>query len=107
MRDYANSNFADLRGHVLADALPALARSIDLVDAAVVLMPQAIGLGRMLHHVVRIVAVLVLATVGLGRREVHRDTGVERLPVVAAIARLEDAAARHAQIEMLRIARVD
>ena len=46
------------------------------------------------------------AGVGIGQ-EVRRDALVQRLPARAAVGRLEDAARRHADVEVLRIARVD
>jgi hypothetical protein len=53
-------------------------------------------------HAVGIMAVLGV----LDRQEVRRDALVERLPVRAAVDALEDAAAREAGVEVVRVARV-
>ena len=73
------------------------------VDAAVVLLVQAVGPQRMQAHAVRIVAEL---GVGIGE-EVAVAARVERLPVGAAVGALEHAAARQPDVEVRGVARVD
>ena len=90
-------------GIALADALPAPRRAIEAVDAAVVLLIEPVGLQRMLHHAVRIVAE---GDVRIGQ-EVGRDALVERRPVAPAIGRLEHPADRDRQYRCRGIARID
>jgi len=71
----------------------------------VVLDPQHVGRRRALHHAVRILDVLIL--LAFGRHEIGLHAGRRQLPARAAVARLPDAAARHRDGDMLRVARVD
>ena len=73
-------------------------RSVEPVDAAVVLLVQPVGLLRVEADGVRVVAVL---RVRVGQ-EVGRAARVERRPVVAAVDGLEHAAAGQPEVEVLR-----
>ena len=53
-------------------------------------------------------AVRVVAELGIRiRHEIGAHAAVERLPVGAGVGRLEDAAARHPDVQVLRVARID
>jgi hypothetical protein len=103
VQDHRETDVADRFRHLLADPLPALARALEPVDPAVVLVIEDVGLDRGDAQAVHVVAVL---RVGIGQ-EVGGDALVERLPARAAVGRFEDAARRHADVQMLRVARVD
>src|SRR5439155_7859297 len=88
---------------VLADALPAARAVVAGEDAAVVLLPQPIGRGRARSDEMWIVAPLGL---GVGQVVVEH-AAVAAAPALAAVARLELACRRHADIEVVPVARVD
>ena len=97
------ADVADVAGHVVADPHPGGVRSVEPVDAAVVLLVQAVGPLRVEADGVRVVAVL---GVRVGQ-EVGRAPGVEGRPVVAAVDRLEHASAGEPDVEVVPVAGVD
>ena len=90
-------------GMALADADPAARRPVESIDAAVILLVQPVGLRRVHRR----------CSADRGRRprsgpaENPRPAIVERRPVAPAVRGLEHAADRDAEVQVLRIARVD
>src|SRR5690606_1773627 len=82
---------------------PALVRTVDAIATTVVLLVQAVGVGRVHDDAVRIVAVRYIR-VG---HEVCGATAVERCPVTAPIRRFERAADGHTYIQVRRIPGID
>ncbi|MNT24823.1 hypothetical protein D3C72_1603200 [compost metagenome] len=68
-----------------------------------VLLVKDVGVGRVLQHAVRILAVF---RIGVGQEE-GQAAAVERLPVGPRVGALEHAAAGHADIKMALVARID
>jgi hypothetical protein len=58
MQHHRKADVADLRGHVASDALPRVARPIDAVDAAVILLIQPVGLEGMQGDAMGVLPVL-------------------------------------------------
>src|SRR5262249_50196327 len=94
---------ADALRHRGADVLPALLRPVEAIEAAVVLLVEPIGLRGMKAYAMRIV------TVFRGRvgQKVRAHAPVDGPPIAASIRRSDHAAARHADIHVPGIARVD
>ena len=81
MEHHRKSDVADLLRHVPPDPLPRVARPVDLVDAAVVLLIEPVGIRRMDPDAMRIVAELGI----LDGKEVGRHALVQRFPIGAAV----------------------
>ncbi len=84
-------------------ASQARARSVEAVDAAVVLLVEPVGIRRVEAHAVGVMAVV---GVGLGQED-GLDVLVEGAPVLPAVGALEDPARRQAQVEVVGVAGVD
>src|SRR5262249_48671385 len=65
VRDDREPDVAHVARHGVADAVPALARPVDAIDAAVVLLPEAVGVGGRVRQLVG-----VLADLRIGVRQV-------------------------------------
>ena len=79
MQHDGEADVTDLPRHRIADAGPALTRPVEAIDAAVVLLVEAVGLQRVHRDAVRIVAVRRVDV----RHEVRGATGVQGPPVCA------------------------
>src|SRR4029453_191937 len=100
---HRKADVADTLRHALADAHPLVGRPIEAIDAAVVLLIQAVR-----------VAGAEADTMGImegdvGRVELfdHLEPLYERLPAAAAVPRFVHAAAGHSEIQVRRVAWVD
>ena len=98
MQHHRKADRSDALGHRRAEVMPLLGRTIEAVDAGVVLLIEAVGQQRMQAHAMRIVPVL---RVGIGQ-EIRTNAAIDRSPVRAGVRGLEYAAARHADIHVRR-----
>src|SRR5450631_468640 len=103
MYHHRKADIADALGHARADVLPELGRPVEAVDAAMVLLIEPVRHDRMQAHAVRIMAEIRRWL----RQEIRFDARVERAPIRARVGRFEYASARHADIHVIAIARVD
>ena len=103
MEDHREPDRADALGHGRTDVLPAFGGTIKTIDAAVILLIEAVGQRGVHSHAVRVVTVF---GIGIGQK-VRSHTAIERLPIGAAIVGFEHASTRHADVDVLGIARID
>ena len=97
------ADVADLLRHGLADAHPLVARPVEPVDAAMVLLVEAVGIARAQPHAVRVVEREI------GRIEAfdHFEPFHQGCEAAAAVTRFVHAAARHREVQVRGIARID
>src|SRR5262249_48855768 len=107
MQDHRKADVADRFRHLLADANPARLSAhratIHPVNAAMVLLIEDVRIERMQPHAMRVMAVF-------GVRDgdkIGPAPRVERLPVGAFVHALEDSAARHPDVHVIRVARIN
>lgn len=100
---HGKADVADALGHGPADTYPGVGRAVEPVNAAVILLIQAIRVARAESHTVRIVK----GDVGGVESFDHFHALHKRREAAAAVARFVHAAARHGEIKMLGVARVD
>ena len=98
MRRDGEADIADLTRHGVADPLPDLSRTIEAIDAAVVLLPDAVGPGGGKSDEVRVLAIL---RVGIGH-EVRLDALVQRRPARRSVEALEHAAGGGGEVHVSR-----
>jgi hypothetical protein len=97
------ADVADVARHVVADADPSFGGTIEPVQAAVVLLVQPVGHQRVHPHAMGVVAE---GRVGTGQ-EVGGAPHVQRPPIRPAVNRLEHAAAREPEVQVVVVARID
>ena len=102
MQDDREADIADVRGHALADPHPAALGAVHAVDAAVVLLEEHFGCEGMQQTQCG-----SWPNSGYGIGIDRHATAVERRPRRALVGGFEDAAARHADVHVGRVARVD
>src|SRR5262249_24581128 len=103
MQNQWKANVSYLLRHVHADAVPYSGCPFHAVDAAVVLLIKNVRCNRMQANAVRIMAILGMR---IGQK-VGCASGIQGLPIRALVGTIEHAAARHADIEVPRIPRIN
>src|ERR1700730_10756150 len=103
MDDHRKPDGANTLRHGRADVLPSLRGTVEAVDAAVILLIKTIRQDRMQPYAMRIRAEFRVRL----RQETPLDPSVQRPPGRAAVARFEHASARHADVHVIGITRVD
>src|SRR6266550_1116012 len=103
MDDHRKPDGANALRHARADVLPSLRGTVEAVDAAVILLIKTVRQDRMQPYAMRIMTEFRRRL----RQEIRLDSGVQRPPGRAAVARFEHASARHADVHVIGITRVD
>src|SRR5439155_8191815 len=86
-----------------ANILPPLCRTIQPIDAAMILLIQPIRQQRMHAHAVRVVAKFGFRI----RQKIRSDSAIQWTPILPPVHRFEDATAGHADVHVFGIAWVD
>ena len=103
MDNHRKADGANALRHARADILPSLRGTVEAVDAAVILLIKTIRQDRMQPYAMRIMTEFRRRL----RQEIRLDPGVQRPPGRAAVARFENASARHADVHVIGITGVD
>src|SRR5687767_8548646 len=103
MQHNGKANVAYLLRHVATDPFPLTGGTLHTVNAAVVLLVETVRPERMQANTVRIVSILGV----LVRQEVGCDSFIERRPGGPSISCFKHAPSAHAEIHVLRVARID
>src|SRR6202165_2046715 len=103
MDNHRKPDGANALRHARADILPSLRGTVEAVDAAVILLIKTIRQDRMQPYAMRIMTEFRRRL----RQEICLDPGVQRPPGRAAVARFENASARHTDVHVIGITRVD
>src|SRR6185436_1563918 len=97
------ADVTDVFGHVHADSFPLLLRTIQPIDAAMVLLIEAFRMTRMYCHSMWIVPVLRIRV----RQKIRRDALVQWMPGIAGVPAFEHTPDGNTEIEMTRVAGIN
>src|SRR5262245_16282686 len=103
MNDHRESNVTDSFRHILADPRPTAFISVHSIYAAMILLVQNVRCRRVQSHTMWVVSVFGIR---IGQK-VCDTAGIERMPIGSTVGALEYPAARHPEVHMVRVARVD